>query len=162
MYISRNTIAPGMLKPRCTVRRVCRTAPHKRKVTFEVAASNGATTTGRVYTDLVVADGLGSQDGDKTRLRTPLSTHTAVTQAHAIASANRWRMEFIKDGRQPKSDGDCLKWPIVWLKPRTGTSVDTHIHIKKPKALVLDPSRANGGLFCDANQASHSEILSIP
>ena len=99
-----STPAPGILKPQCTVRRGCRTAPHKRRVTFEVDASNGATTTGRV----------------------------------------------------PKSDGDGLKWPIDWLKPRTGTSTDTHIHINKPDAPVFDPSRTKGG-----HQASPSEILTI-
>ena len=92
----------------------------------------------------VSAESIGGSSGGKQRVVNPIRKHNTVAQAYAIASASRKRLELINEGIIPTEEQKHLNWPIVWLKPKTGSNTEAHIHTQKPKALVFDSSRADG------------------
>ena len=54
-------------------------------------------------------------------------------------------MELLSESVVSDNENTKVKWPTVWVKPKTGVSTESFIQTNKPKALVFGPSRANGG-----------------
>ena len=74
-----------------------------------------------------------------------LKKHTTVAQAQAVARACQCRMDLLYEGIVSDNESTKIRWPLVWVKPKTGVSTESFIQTNKPKALVFGPSRANGG-----------------
>ena len=131
----------GILKRPCEAHGNRRTATDKPKVTFEPLPRMKRSTD---PSGPVSAESIGGSSGGKQLVVNPIRKHNTVAQAYAIASASRKRLELINEGIIPREEPKHLNWPIVWLKPKTGSNTEAHIHTQKPKALVFDPSRADG------------------
>ena len=117
--------------------------------------------TGRVLADPVSAESLVGAEGGKSGVGRAVRKHTTVAQSQAIARASRCRMELIREGVIPKEQEEFVKWPIVWVKPKTGASFESHIYTKKPRAMVFDPSRNDGGYITMTIKRALSKFVKV-